>query len=81
MACPHVSGAAALVLKANPNIKSSAVLQELQDTAAANYVSGLYSTDASKLLNVAASGRVCVGCKLAEAGAGLGLACGAQGQI
>merc|ERR1740123_1468216 len=29
MACPHVSGGAALVLEANPSMKSSAVLQEL----------------------------------------------------
>jgi len=56
MACPHVSGAAALVLQANPSMKPSAVLQELQDTAATNYISGLYSTDINKLLNVAASG-------------------------
>jgi len=56
MACPHVSGAAALVLQANPNMKPSAVLQEMQDTAATNYVKGLYSSDLNKLLNVAAGG-------------------------
>merc|ERR1712087_843608 len=56
MACPHVSGAAALVLQASPNMKPSAVLQEMQDTAATNYVKGLYSSDINKLLNVAAGG-------------------------
>merc|ERR1711933_653972 len=33
MACPHVSGGAALVLEANPSMKASAVLQQLLDTA------------------------------------------------
>merc|ERR1719394_1506194 len=32
MACPHVSGGAALILEADPNKKSAAVLQELLDT-------------------------------------------------
>merc|ERR1719512_671728 len=31
MACPHVSGGAALILEANPSMKSSAVLQQLLD--------------------------------------------------
>jgi len=53
MACPHVSGAAALVLQANPTMKSAAVLQILQADAATNYITGLYSTDINKLLNVA----------------------------
>ena len=43
-------------------------MQELQDTAATNYVSGLYTTDTDRLLNSAAFGWVRVGCKLAEAG-------------
>ena len=62
MACPHVSDAAALVSQTNPNMKPTAVLQELQGTAATNYVSGLYSTDTNRLLNVAASGCVRVAC-------------------
>merc|ERR1712060_490519 len=45
MACPHVSGGAALVLDGSPSMKPSAVLQELQDTAATNYINGLYSAD------------------------------------
>jgi len=56
MACPHVSGAAALVLDGSPSMKPSAVLQELQDTAATNYINGLYSADLNKLLNVDARG-------------------------
>jgi len=56
MACPHVSGGAALVLDADPSMKPSAVLQSLQDSAATNYVKGLYSSDLNKLLNVAAGG-------------------------
>merc|ERR1712084_193997 len=38
MACPHVSGAAALVLAADPTKKSSAVLQELLANAALNVI-------------------------------------------
>jgi serine protease len=56
MACPHVSGGAALVLDADPSMKPSAVLQSLQDSAATNYVKGLYSSDLNKLLNVGAGG-------------------------
>merc|ERR1711963_822656 len=36
MACPHVSGAAALVLSGNPTMKSSAVLGEMLDIAYLN---------------------------------------------
>jgi len=56
MACPHVSGAAALVLQANPTMKSAAVLQILQADAATNYIKGLYSADINKLLNVREEG-------------------------
>merc|ERR1719190_66221 len=56
MACPHVSGAAALVLQESPNMKPSAVLAALQNTAAENFVTGLYSSDVNLLLNVAAGG-------------------------
>jgi len=56
MACPHVSGAAALVLQANPNMKPSAVLASMVDSAARDYIKGLYNEDANVLLNVAAAG-------------------------
>merc|ERR1712088_672380 len=41
MACPHVSGAAALVLEADPTKKASAVLQQLLDDAYLNVLSDL----------------------------------------
>merc|ERR1712186_219597 len=41
MACPHVSGAAALVLEANPSMKASAVLQQLLGTAVRDVLTGL----------------------------------------
>merc|ERR1719331_526783 len=41
MACPHVSGAAALVLEADPLKKPSAVLQDLLDTAYLNVLTDL----------------------------------------
>lgn len=56
MACPHVSGAAALVLQESPSMKPSAVLSALQASAAQNYVKGLWSTDTNLLLSVAAGG-------------------------
>merc|ERR1712087_926054 len=56
MACPHVSGAAALVLEADPSKKSSAVLQELLSTAALNVITGLRSGDTNALLYVGEGG-------------------------
>merc|ERR1719282_2057830 len=53
MACPHVSGAAALILSGNPSMKSSAVLQELLANAERNVLSGLRSGDTNALLSVA----------------------------
>merc|ERR1712117_811901 len=41
MASPHVSGGAALILEANPSMKSSAVLTELLDNAYMNALTGL----------------------------------------
>merc|ERR1719351_8045 len=41
MACPHVSGGAALVLGVNPSLTSSDVLQELLDTAYLNVIKDL----------------------------------------
>jgi len=56
MACPHVAGGAALVLSGNPTMKSSAVLQELLDTAYLNVLSGLKTGDTNALLCVAEGG-------------------------
>merc|ERR1711972_1100254 len=53
MACPHVSGGAALILEADPSKKSSAVLQELLGDAFNDVLSGLRTGDVNKLLNVA----------------------------
>jgi len=52
MACPHVSGGAALVLQRNPSWTASRVLGRLQDVAFNNVLSGLFSSDTNKLLNV-----------------------------
>merc|ERR1719437_199883 len=56
MACPHVSGAAALVLEADPSKKSSAVLAELTETAVKGALSGLKSSDVNVLLYVGEGG-------------------------
>merc|ERR1711972_342496 len=45
MACPHVSGGAALVLEANPTMKASAVIGELTDNALIGAISDLKSGD------------------------------------
>jgi len=56
MACPHVSGAAAIVLSGNPTMKSSAVLAEMLDTAYLNVISDLKTGDTNALLCVAEGG-------------------------
>ena len=56
MACPHVSGAAALVLEADPTKKASAVIQELVDTAYLYVISDLKDGDTNALLCVAEGG-------------------------
>merc|ERR1719282_2099633 len=56
MACPHVSGAAALILSGNPSMKSSAVLAELTETAVKGALSGLKSGDVNVLLYVGEGG-------------------------
>merc|ERR550539_2186390 len=56
MACPHVSGGAALVLDANPTMKSSAVLSELLDNAVLNAITGLRNGDTNALLYVGEGG-------------------------
>jgi len=56
MACPHVSGAAALVLAADPTKKASAVLEQLLDDAYLNVLSDLKFGDTNALLCVAEGG-------------------------
>merc|ERR1719343_807659 len=56
MACPHVAGAAALILSADPTKKSSAVLEELLGNAALNVITGLRSGDTNALLYVGEGG-------------------------
>lgn len=52
MACPHVSGAAALVLQADPSKKASAILREMSENSLKDVLSGLQSTDTNELLFV-----------------------------
>merc|ERR1719203_1148257 len=56
MACPHVSGAAALVLSADPSKKASAVLREMKEKGVQGALSGLKSNDVNVLLYVGAGG-------------------------
>merc|ERR1719192_439600 len=56
MACPHVSGAAALVLGADNSKNSAAVLQELLANAALNTISDLKAGDTNAMLYVGAGG-------------------------
>jgi len=56
MACPHVSGGAALVLEANPSMKPSAVLDQLTSDAVKDALSGLRAGDVNVLLYVAEGG-------------------------
>jgi len=56
MACPHVSGGAALVLEASPSKTSSAVIQELLSRATRNAISDLKSGDTNALLYVGEGG-------------------------
>jgi len=56
MACPHVSGAAALLLESNSGWGPSEVKQRLLSNAKDNILSGLTSADPNKLLYVGGSG-------------------------
>merc|ERR1719411_2041184 len=56
MACPHVSGGAALVLDANPDLKASKVVSELLSNAAVGFISGLRDGDTNALLYVGEGG-------------------------
>jgi len=50
MACPHVSGAAALILGVDPSKNSAKVLEDMLDQAARNVLSGLTASDTNALL-------------------------------
>jgi len=54
MACPHVAGAAALLLEQDPNMSPAAVLETMLDKAASNVISGVTDTCPNKLLWVGA---------------------------
>merc|ERR1719221_569111 len=54
MACPHVAGAAAMMLQQNPGMKSPALLENLHSLAATGYISDLKDDDVNKLLYLAA---------------------------
>jgi len=56
MACPHVSGASALVLQANPQLQPSEVLAALLAGAVLNGIKDLTPTDTNALLYVGAGG-------------------------
>jgi len=56
MACPHVSGGAALVLEQNPTLLAGEVLQEMYATAYTDEISGLFPSDTNKELYVGAGG-------------------------
>jgi len=56
MACPHVSGAAALVLGADNSKSPQKVISDLLDEAVQNSISGLRSGDTNALLYVGAGG-------------------------
>jgi len=55
MACPHVSGAAALLLEQNSGLKAPAILSGLLKNAEMNALTGLKSNDVNALLNVGGS--------------------------
>merc|ERR1719251_738821 len=50
MACPHVSGGAALLLQGNSGLRSAAIIEDMLNTAITNAISGLKSGDTNKLL-------------------------------
>jgi len=56
MACPHVSGGAALVLDASPSMKPSAVLAQLTADATKDAITGLKSGDVNVMLFVGEGG-------------------------
>jgi len=56
MACPHVSGAAAILFDTDPSKSASAILSEMLDNAVLNGLTGLRNGDTNALLYVGAGG-------------------------
>jgi len=56
MACPHVSGAAALILERSPSYLAPKVLEEMLANAWTDEITGLYASDTNKELYVGAGG-------------------------
>jgi len=56
MACPHVSGGAALILEANPSLTASGVLNQLSANSLKGQISGLFNSDTNEFLWVGAGG-------------------------
>lgn len=54
MACPHVSGGAALLLQSNGGLKSADIIDSMLDSAITDGISGLKTGDTNKLLWVGA---------------------------
>jgi len=52
MACPHVSGGAAILMGLNPSLNAAGVLQELTANSEKNALTGLFPSDVNHLLNV-----------------------------
>lgn len=56
MACPHVSGAAALLLENDPNLTPAGVLSKLHETAAKGFIRNPRRGDTNAILYVGADG-------------------------
>merc|ERR1719215_1328488 len=56
MACPHVSGAAALLLENNPSMDSSAVMTQLTNNARKDFIADLWGDDTNLFLFVGEGG-------------------------
>jgi len=55
MACPHVSGGAALLLEGNPSLKSNEILESMLATARKSLIGGLKADDPDEFLWVGVS--------------------------
>merc|ERR1740120_187193 len=56
MSCPHVAGAAALLLEADPSKKASTILQDLLDSSHKGIITELTGSDQNALQCVAEGG-------------------------